>query len=206
MPKKFSNDLPFPTLRRLRQLNNSYCGPAVLEMLYSFLGESIGQEQIVQAANIARKIRSHGMLIEEMALAVKTLTPQYNFWFKRQATINELSEIVNKFRFPVGVEWQGLFQYKGGEDDDDDDDPGHYSVVTKISISEKEIYLADPFRVYAGKDRRFTLLQFERRWWDINEVINPVNHRKKQVDDYHVMFVITPVEDEFPEKFGMKHG
>lgn len=146
------------------------------------------------------------MLVEEMVLAVKNLTPQYNFWFKRQSKIAELSEIVNRFNFPVGVEWQGVFKYKGPREDDEDDDPGHYSVVTKISVKEKKISLADPFRIYAGKDRQFTLLEFERRWWDINEVIDCKTGKKKQADDYHLMFVIVAKENNFPAKLGMQVG
>lgn len=193
-------------MRRVKQKNNSYCGPAVMEMLYSFLGRKVEQEEIVQAAKISRKIKSRGMLVEEMALAVRTLTPEYSFWSKRKSQSNELSEIVNRYNFPVGVEWQGVFKYKGPREDDEDDDPGHYSVVTQISVSDKKILLADPFRIYAGKDRQFTLLEFERRWWDINETVDPVTRKKKQMDDYHMMFIIVPQENDFPARLGMRLG
>ena len=146
------------------------------------------------------------MLVEEMAASIKNLTPQYNFWFKKQSKTGELSEIVNRFNFPVGVEWQGDFKYKGPKEDDEDDDPGHYSVVTKISVSDKKIFLADPFRVYAGSDRQFTLLEFERRWWDINEIVDRATRKKKQMDDYHLMFLIVPQENDFPAKLRMRLG
>ena len=113
MLEKSTSNLTFPSMGRVKQKNNSYCGPAVLEMLYSFLGRKVGQEEIVQAAKISRKIKSRGMLVEEMALAIKTLTPEYNFWSKRKSQTSELSEIVNRYNFPVGVEWQGVFKYKG---------------------------------------------------------------------------------------------
>lgn len=177
-----------------------------MEMLYSFLGETINQDEIVKAAGVARSIKSRGMLVEEMAIAVNNLTPQYNFWFKRKSLSSELSEIVNRYNFPVGIEWQGVFMYKGPREDDEDDDPGHYSVVTQISVSEKRVLLADPFRIYAGTDREFTLLRFERRWWDINEVIDPVTRKKKQKDDYHMMFIIVPKENDFPARLGMRLG
>lgn len=206
MPKISISNLTFPSMKRVKQKNNSYCGPAVLEMLYSFLGKKIGQEEIVEAAKVARKIKIHGMLVEEMALAVNILTPEYSFWSKKKSQASELSEIVNRYNFPVGVEWQGVFKYKGPREDDEDDDPGHYSVVTKISVSDKKISLADPFRVYAGQDREFTLLKFERRWWDINEVVDPVTKKKKQVDDFHLMFLIVPRENDFPARLGMRLG
>jgi len=206
MLEKSTSNLTFPSMGRVKQKNNSYCGPAVLEMLYSFLGRKVGQEEIVQAAKISRKIKSRGMLVEEMALAIKTLTPEYNFWSKRKSQTSELSEIVNRYNFPVGVEWQGVFKYKGLREDDEDDDPGHYSVVTQISVSDKKIFLADPFRVYAGRDREFTLLEFERRWWDINEIVDRATRKKKQMDDYHLMFIIVPKESDFPARLGMRLG
>ena len=203
MPKPSKSTLPFPNLRRVKQANNYYCGPAVIEMLYSFLGKDITQEEIVQVAGVASRIKKQGMRVDEMAVAVQNLTPEYQFWFKRQSKMGELAKIVNQHHFPVGVEWQGIFEYDGPREEDEDDDPGHYGVITKINLKSRQVYLADPFRIYAGKDRKFTLLRFERRWWDINEVVNQTTGKKKKMDDYHMMFVIVPKEEDFPRKLGM---
>ncbi len=77
----------------------------MIEMLYSFLGKDITQEEIVQVAGVASRIKKQGMRVDEMAVAVQNLTPEYQFWFKRQSKIGELAKIVNQHRFPVGVEW-----------------------------------------------------------------------------------------------------
>jgi len=207
MPKTFYNQ-DFPNLRRLAQLNSYYCGPAVIEVLASYLGGATTQEGVVKAAGLTPKtVKERGVTLEQMAKATGKIFPEYQFWYKKYATIRELAEIINTYKYPVGVEWQGVFDYPDEEVyEDEDDDPGHISVVTHVSTRENVIMIADPDQHYAGKDRRFTILQFDRRWWDIDEVVDPVTKKHHQVDDYHVMFVIVPQGETFPEKMGMIRG
>lgn len=175
-------------------------------MLYFYVGVEIDQEEIVAAAGVKAKIKKEGIAVEEMAAVAAKLTPKFDFWYKRNSTLTELSKIINTFYFPVGVEWQGLFDYEEEEEVNEaekDTDPGHYSIVTSISTRDNKVLLADPFKYYAGKDRKFTVIEFERRWWDINEIINPRSKKRTQIDDYHIMFLICPSETAFPEKLGM---
>lgn len=199
-------------MKRAKQINDFYCGPAVLQMLYSFVGVEISQEEIVQAAGVQKKIKSHGIALEEMVLAVKTLNPDFLFWYKRNSTLTELSMVVNNFNYPVGVEWQGLFDHdESGEETEeseteDDSDPGHYSIITSVSTYDNVILIADPYKYYTRKDRKFTVIEFERRWWDINEMINPKTKKHFEIDDYQAMFVICPKEVKFPQSLGMING
>lgn len=190
-------------MQRISQITGSYCGPAVLVMLLDFNGITVDQEEVVRVSGVAPKIKSNGMTLEEMAIAIRAITQDYVFCFKRHASIKDLSLLVNTHKIPVGVEWQGIFDYETG-DDDDDDDPGHYSVVTSINEKENKILIADPDRYYAGKDREFKIISFERRWWDINEVTNPVTKKTKQIDDYHALFVIVDKKTEFTKELGLK--
>lgn len=170
-------------------------------MLLSFVGVDIKQGQIVQATSIEKKIFKHGMTVEEMSQATSYLAPDYCLWFKRESSIIDLIKIINIFKFPAGVEWQGVFE---DINPDADDDPGHYSVVTKLDLKKKMIFLADPYRLYAGKDRQLSILRFERRWWDINEIVDPRTEKKKEMDDYHMIFVVTPKNATFPKELGMR--
>jgi len=207
MPSSSSN-LSFPGLKRVRQLNSFFCGPAVLEMLLSFHGVEIDQSLVVEKSGVALKIKQRGMTVEELALAAEKLVPDFQFWHKRHSTLKELSLLVNEFRIPVGVEWQGIFEFEDEAEDTemDDEDPGHYSVVTRVNLADNLVYLADPYKSYAGKDRRLTVLEFERRWWDINETVDLKTRRRVQVDDYHMMFVVTRKEKNFPEQLKMSQG
>lgn len=202
MPKKSKID--FPRLKRIEQLNDTYCGPAVLEMLLGFKGFKVTQEELVDAAGVRGKIKERGMTIEELAKAA-SLVPEIQFWYKRFSTIGQLSQLVNFYKTPVGVEWQGVFKEKDGRDVSDDD-PGHYSVITAINTDKNVIMLADPYEDYAGRDRRFTILEFERRWWDINEIESPVSKQRYQIDDYHALFIITSKKETFPEQLIMEKG
>ena len=204
MPKTYPN-LPFPTLKRLKQETLSYCGPAVIQMLLDFQCVEVTQDQIVDAAQARHKVETHGVFIPEMAAAVRTLAPELQFWYKHQASMSDLSVLVNMFGHPVGVEWQGVFIYED-EEEEEDDDPGHYSIVTAIDTRQNTLLLADPFRDFAGQDRHFTVREYEERWWETNEVIDPLTHKAQEIYDYHTLFLITHKEALFPEHISMIRG
>ena len=210
MPNNFANQ-NFPTLPRLSQDNPFYCGPAVIQMLLGFLGYSITQDDLVKSAGITNRVRLHGTTLKDMGHMIGILYPELQFWFKFNSSIIEVSKLVNIHNYPVGVEWQGLFEWSDDDDDlyedeDDDDDPGHYSVITKIDTHNNIVQIADPDRHYAGKDRQFTILGFEHRWWDINNVFDPITGHSTEVDDNHAMFIITPIYETFPESIQMIRG
>lgn len=174
-------------------------------MLLSFQGVKVSQRTLVKAADLTVKIKEHGMLVSELAQAVKKITPDFVFWFKKEATLKDLDKLIKDLNYPVGVEWQGIFKYATKEEANDDD-PGHYSVVTGLDLRKKMIYIADPFKHFAGRDRKLPLLTFNRRWWDINERINKKTNRTYQIDDDHLLFIITPKKETFPKKLKMKRG
>lgn len=196
MPNPFNNPF-FPTLKRVCQKTTSHCGPAVLEMLCSYVGVYVDQEEFVDAVGIRKKLDEYGMIVPEMRTAISILTPQLQFWYKPNATLNDISEIVNRFNFPVGVEWQGVFF------EDEDEDNGHYSVVTHIDTTNNIVMLSDPYRRFAGNDRRFHVLEFDDRWWDENEVINPYTGTTQVIRDDHMLYIVTPKDAIFPEHLEM---
>lgn len=201
LPEKF-----FPKLKRVAQINSYFCGPAVLEMLCSNLDFEISQDKFSEVLGGGKKVKEHGMTVEEMALAVSQLAPALQFWFKRNSTVKELTEVLNVYKYPVGVEWQGIFDYEDADSDDEDDDPGHYSVIVGINKTKKLVTIIDPDKHYIAKNRKIGLLRFERRWWDINKVLDAKTGKRKESDDYRMMFLITPKGVTFPEKYGMNRG
>ncbi len=187
-------------MRRVRQISFSHCGPAVIVMLLSYQGIRAYQRDIVAAAGVGYKLKTHGMTVPELALAVKHIAPQVQFWWKEHASLNDLKEITTTHNHPVGVEWQGVFEEYA------DDDDGHYAIVTHIDTINNEIIMADPFKKYAGTDRHFAVTFFEGRWWDTNEVIDPITRHREVKKDDHMLFIITPKEAVFPETLGMQRG
>ena len=183
-------------MKRVTQKTSSYCGPAVLEMLCSFLGVYLNQDEVVEALNAHDKIDVYGILVPEMGRVISQLAPELSFWFKENSSLTDLSQIVRTYGFPVGIEWQGVFY------EDADEDNGHYSIVTHIDTINNLIMLSDPYRRFAGTDRIFHVLEFEHRWWDENEVTD-FSGRKTLVRDEKMMFIITPKNASFPELLGM---
>ncbi len=197
MQNPFNNPF-FPRMKRVMQKTNSHCGPAVLEMLYSYLGFYVDQDEFVNAVEIGGKIAEYGMTVSEMLRACARVSPQLTFWYKQNSEISELSKIVNEYGFPVGVEWQGVFY------EDSDEDNGHYCVITHIDTVDNNIMLADPYKRFAGRDRGFHILEFKDRWWDENEIVDPVTGGSKLVREERMMFIVTPKDSIFPESLGMQ--
>lgn len=184
-------------MRRVEQITVSHCGPAVCVMLLSFLGVDLSQESIVEAAGVNSKIEEFGILVPEMGRAIKYLVPQFQFWYKENSTLTDLKEIIRSHKYPVGVEWQGVFY------EDADEDNGHYSIVTHIDTINNLIVLTDPYKRFAGIDRTFHVLEFENRWWDENEIHDSQTGKTELVRDYHMMFLVTDKNASFPESIGM---
>lgn len=178
----------FPTLRRVKQTTSSHCGPATLVSLFSFLGVRTSQGRIVRSLRAENKIKDTGLIIKDLARGVRIVGKgNFTFWKKEDATIGDLDRIVNKHKFPVGVEWQGVFY------EDEEGDNGHYCVITEVNRFKGYLKLSDPYKRFAGLDRKFRISDFEKRWWDENGLIY----------DRKLMFLITSKKEQFPRSLGM---
>lgn len=183
----------FPQMARISQASSSHCGPAVLASLYSFLGVKVSQRSIVASLRAQNKIKSLGLNMHDMERASKIIGKgAFSFWRKSNARVSDLDLAINKYKSPVGVEWQGVFY------EDEDEDNGHYSIVTKIDKNKGYLRMADPYYKFAGIDRKFDIKEFESRWWDENII------KGRNLHDKRVMFVITSKSDSWPKKLGMK--
>lgn len=195
-------------LRRVRQNTSYNCGPAVLEMLLSHFGREISQEAIVAAAGMETRIKDYGMTVEDMARALRMIAPEMALWYKTDSKIGELREIVRSLNYPTGINWQGVFPDDEYDDYPDfdfaDDDEGHFSVVVDVDTRENYIQIADPYGRFAGNDRHFPIVEFERRWWDEDWELDPVNQKRKYIYKSKPMFVVVPETIGFPMGMGMR--
>jgi ABC-type bacteriocin/lantibiotic exporter with double-glycine peptidase domain len=187
----------FLRMKRVQQITSSHCAPAVLQMLLSFWSLDIDQAQITQAAGAQDKIYDYGVIYPELALAVERLAPDLTFWYKKNASLNDLVKLIKVYEVPVGVEWQGVFE------EDEDDDNGHYGVVTDVDLRNNVILISDPYGKYAGKDRSFTIDFFQRRWWETSEVRNPQTGKTYILKDYQLLFTVLPSFMTYPIDIGM---
>jgi hypothetical protein len=194
---------PMPTMARVRQQAVYSCGPATLEMLFSFVGLKVTQTGIIRSIRAQNKIRDFGINVNDMAKAAgMAAKKQFDFWRKQNSTLNDLNLILNKYKYPVGVEWQGVF-YENA-----DEDSGHYGVITKIDKKAGFVRIADPYFNnyfnYADVDRKFKISDFVKKWWDTNEIKISGRSKSRLVKDIRMMFVITPKGETWPKKIGMQ--
>src|SRR5512133_2564863 len=95
---------------RFTQISESHCGPAVIQMLLSNLGIEVSQEAVAEAGGATELIELNGMRVDQLARAVRVLAPDARFWYKDHSSLDDLIRLVSEYRYPVGVEWQGLFE------------------------------------------------------------------------------------------------
>jgi hypothetical protein len=204
-------------LGRVRQLNNSYCGPAALSIILQHYGIEEDQEKIVAAASTREFVIQHGMSIEKLGLAVRNLYPEKRLWVKRDSSLSDVERMVREFNYPVGVNWQGIFETNDYEEDPEipsdppeEDDPnhickgdaGHYSVVVDVDRANDNVRITDPYGNFSGEDRFVQVQDFLNRWWDDRmDVLS--DGTRKYVFENRLMYVVVPVNVRLPEELGM---
>jgi ABC-type bacteriocin/lantibiotic exporter with double-glycine peptidase domain len=192
-PKRFSR------LRRIQQITENHCGPAVIQMLLENIGVDVSQEEITEAAGATHTIETHGTRVDQLAKAVHELAPIAKLWYKENASVEDLEYVLDECKYPLGVEWQGLF-----EDMDEDDDYGHYSIIAHIDKIKDEIIVVDPYKDFVDQSRIVNMSLFLNRWWDFNEVKDPETGEKTFKKDEQLFFVVVPLSVSFPAELGMQ--
>jgi hypothetical protein len=187
---------------RFTQISESHCGPAVIQMLLFNLGIEVTQQAIAEAGGASALIETQGMRIDQLMRAVQQLAPNTRFWFKDHSEIKELVQIVAEYDYPVGVEWQGVFE-DTLEEETQDSDYGHYSVVTLADSKNRNLVIVDPYKDFRSQDRIFTFEFFMSRWWDVNNISDPQTGKERLVEDRQMMFIITPEDATFPRLLDM---
>ena len=193
-PKRFSR------LRRIQQITENHCGPAVIQMLLENIGVDVSQEEITEAAGATHTIETHGTRVDQLARAVHELAPIAKLWYKEHASLQDLEYVLEECKYPVGVEWQGLFE----DMDDDDDDYGHYSIIAHIDPAKDELIVVDPYKDFVDQSRIVKLSLFQNRWWDFNEVKDLQTGEKVFKKDEQLFFVVVPLSVSFPVEMGMQ--
>lgn len=206
MTTQASTRLPI-LLPPIKQESDSHCGPATLQLLYSYLNRSFTQEEIVAAAGITDRIIEHGTRPAELARAVSTLTPDLQFWFKPQASRQDLHQLICQHRWPAGINWQGMYYETPAEELTAEPgkilgDNGHYSVIIDLELDRDEVVIADPYYEFSDKPRTFSLTWFEGRWWDRVTDIHPVSAEAETIATQHLIFIVAPHSVTFPTELG----
>lgn len=169
-------------------------------MLLENIEVSVTQEEITEAAGATRTIETHGTRVDQLAKAVHQLAPDAKLWYREKASEDDLEYVLDVCKFPVAVEWQGLFD----DEDEDDEDYGHYSIISHIDKVKDEIIVVDPYKDFVDQSRIVKTSLFLTRWWDYNEVKDPQTGEKVFKKDEQLFFVVAPRNVSFPDQLGMQ--
>ena len=207
--------MPFKKLKRYRQSTGAYCGPASLQIVLSNFDIEISQIEIAGLGSSKEKVDRQGMSYVELAKAAHAIAPHLAFWYKKDSTLEDLKNIVVDFKYPVVVDWQGIFEnFEYGtelnvetveteEDDGSVGDEGHYCVVTDVNLEAGNIRLVDPYGSYSGRDRVMATETFQERWWDDLMEIDRLGGKRKYTFESRLMFALILIDEMFPLELGM---
>ncbi len=188
------------------QKTNSHCGPSVIKALLGYHGINITQDEVVEAAAVKKTIMERGMRPSHLAKAVKKLGKGTKFWFKQEASIEDLEKLIRFYKTPVGINWQGLF-YDSIQEEKlkwKNSDRGHYSIVIDVNRKRGELVIDDPYPDYFKTPRVFSYKWFLKRWHDSDVIINMELDIKNIIKTNRLIFVVTPRNFIFPKNMGMK--
>jgi hypothetical protein len=150
-------------MKRIFQKEIGFCGPASLQILFSFYGLVVPQELIVEKTNVADTETHIGFRLDTLNDAVKKINHNFVILAKYNSTISDLKRIIDVTNTPLGVEWQGKFKSIEGIFYSE----GHYSVVT--SIENSEILIIDPEPHSTLLNGRISFEEFQFRWYEYNQ-------------------------------------
>jgi hypothetical protein len=170
-------------------------------MLHENIGVNVTQEEITEAAGATLTIETHGTRVDQLAKSVHHFAPEARLWYKEKASADDLEYVLDVCKFPVAVEWQGLF----GDEDEDDEDYGHYSIISHIVNVKDELIVVDPYKDFVDQSRILKMSLFLNRWWDYNEVKDPQTGEKVFKKDEQLFFVVAPRNVSFPDELGMQY-
>jgi len=133
-------------------LNNSYCGPATLKILFGYYGINKSEKELAKISGWNKDLGINDKAIKKVAEQLG-----FKVKIKNNSTLKDIEDWLKK-GVPVIVDWftRGRSDYPNSAVPD-----GHYSVVA--GLDDKFIYLQDP---EIGKIRKLSNEDFLTVWFD----------------------------------------
>ncbi len=173
-----------------------FCGPATLEILYSFFRLDVPQERIAALTGIPiAQIRQHGCSLQDLSTAVQALGSDHCLLARYDSTVDDLYDLVEAHGVPAGVEWRCVFQEPDGRIWGE----GHYSVVVGVDRSARTLQIVDPHdgRNLSHRDGIVGFDAFTERWWDENWLPIPGQPGEfEQIWTQGLLFALIPASQE----------
>ncbi|MEO8581006.1 MAG: C39 family peptidase [Patescibacteria group bacterium] len=191
--------------QRVGQMDDSTCGPAVMQMLLDYYGIAVTQKDVVHAAGADATVEEEGTRIDQLSTALRQLAPNYALWYKEDASIEDMVSLIDEHQVPVVVNWQGLFYDTLKEEAKLSTavTHGHYSLITDVNVQNDTITMVDPFYEFVEKDRIFPIDWFKSRWWDVDYKTDAATHQDIAYYTSRLLFIVVPAKETFPKKVGM---
>lgn len=133
-------------LKYFKQDNGYSCGPASLQMVFSYFGKKLGEAKLAKLAKTTKSGTSHVNMIN---LARKE---GFYCYVHNNSSINQIKHFID-LNLPVIINY---IEPKSEE--------GHYAVV--VGYKRNKIILDDPWN---GKNFKISIKEFKKRWYDYHK-------------------------------------
>src|SRR5436309_2758085 len=78
-----------------------WCGPATLAMMLSQFDIDVDQQTVGKYADASNHMEELGTRPDELALAVRRINPELRLWAKRDASLEDIDVLINKYKIAV---------------------------------------------------------------------------------------------------------
>ncbi len=203
-----------------RQIDEGFCGPAVLQHFLNIYGHSVSQNNIADILGGYSNVKTHGVTTNEMAVALNSINPDLVIWEKENSTWRDAAILLNKYSDePAGngvvINIQGIYvdadmlvpgaaeQIKIVSDSSVGNEPVSDADIIKRALEEDNGHFIVVTNIYDNGQVRFLDPSFSyprilgrntlsRRWWEVFETQILKN----------VMLVLVKKGDNFPSELG----
>ncbi len=126
------------------------CALAVLRMVFAYFGRETTEVELARVVGFNPKF---GVSMSDLAKACKIMN--FDYKLMRYAKIEDIKNFISEHLFPIVLLKAAVYEKVSGEH-------GHFVIVK--DITDKNVIINDPDRMYGGENKSVDISIFTKAW------------------------------------------